>query len=256
MMTSHEAGQLEESWRIEEHAVAELARKQEITVNFWDKICSLVSFIYYVYSRAAWDDEEVKVFTLQGSVDAKSDIPLWPNLSAWQLLAAVAKIDITALRIYPICEWLWKSVKLSHVFHITHGQVLCMKQWCVKWFLGLSEAIARSNSSDEPVHLFNDLKINCKSIREAIKQSQPHVSLALSDDRKDHSCSPSFQSSQHPVKFRCSLKPCITNGPEFLERSFKRQHMLTSLGSEDALVIDSTDASLGSPISISPSAVS
>jgi hypothetical protein len=42
MMTSHEAGQLEESRRIEERAVAELAWKQEITVNLWDKVCSLI----------------------------------------------------------------------------------------------------------------------------------------------------------------------------------------------------------------------
>jgi hypothetical protein len=126
--------------------------------------------------------------------------------------------------------------------------------------MGLSEAVARVNSPEGPVHLFHDIKINREGIGQAIKhsQSQAHSSLSptLSDNEDNSSRAPSL-SSQDSIQFRAApsqaLKHCMRNKPHVSKHVSKRLHILVNSDSEDMLIIiDSCSASPGSPMSISP----
>ena len=126
--------------------------------------------------------------------------------------------------------------------------------------MGLSEAVARVNSPQGPVHLFHDIKINCKCIGQAIKHSQSQacssLSPTLSNNEDNSSRAPSL-SSQDSIQFRAApsqaLKCCMRNQPHVVKHISKCLHILANSDSEELpIIIDSHSASSGSLMSISP----
>jgi hypothetical protein len=212
-------------------------------------------------------------------MDTASDIPLWPNLSAKQLLVAIGKDNVVAVETYPIRDRAWKSVKLSHVFRLINGDKLFIKRWGVKCCLGLSDAIQRIETPLVPVHMFHDLKINRKGIDLALKskaaqlRKSPSHTVNSDDDQLLNTsvhCHPKLNMvmlkhpevhSQRSTKRRRisqdsygSARAPIVVGGSSSHSSSQRRHIsqVNYRSGRAPIVVDSSSSRSSSPMSISP----
>ncbi|KZP27752.1 hypothetical protein FIBSPDRAFT_948328 [Athelia psychrophila] len=230
LYTADTAFQAETSRHAGAKSTAALAVKREVTV--------------YLFMK---DNVEAEIHALQGSDEQDSDIPLWPSLSTTQLLKALGYPEILSIAYYNISEWVWKFIKLSHVFSVTNHETVLIKVQGVTNCHQIDDVITHAlpQGTKTSFHLFGDLQVN----RKVVKQQLTSHPLLLPGLEKPIKIEPGTDDTNSHQKKRQQVGLGSKQAPIILEHSLSPHGPSSTVNKSTITRTSSYQPSLSAPSS-------